>query len=90
MLTTILLMPTEWILMISHLVHIMLSNMTTICLYFCIANYVSMEHNDVNVKFMHPKAPAKKFFWFDHEDVCWIPMNYMICRVKPPSSGSTA
>ena len=34
-------------------------------LYFCIVNYVSMEHGDVNVKFMYSKAPAKKFFgWF--------------------------
>ena len=59
-------------------------------LYFCIVNYVSMEHGDVNVKFMHLKAPAKKFFWPDREDVCWIPLNQMICRAKPPSSGSTA
>ena len=59
-------------------------------LYFYIVNYVSMEHGDVNVKFVHPKAPAKKFFWPDHEDVCWIPLNHMICRVKSPSSGSTA
>ena len=59
-------------------------------LHFCIANYVSMEYSDINVKFMHPKATAKNFFWPDHEDVCWIPLNHMICRVKPPSSGSTA
>ena len=59
-------------------------------LYFCIINYGSMEHSDVNVKFMHRKAPAKKSFWPDHEDVCWIPLNHMICRVKPPSYGSTA
>ena len=31
-------------------------------LYFCIVNYVSMERGDINVKCMHPKAPAKKFF----------------------------
>ena len=49
-----------------------------------------MEDGDINVKFMHPKAPAKKFFWPDHEDVCWIPMNHMICRLQTPSSGSTA
>ena len=90
MLTTILLMSTEWILTISHLVHIMLANMTTVCLYFCIVSYVSMEHSDINVKFVHPKAPAKKFFWPDREDVSWIPLNHMICRVEPPSSGSTA
>ena len=47
-------------------------------LYFCIVNFVSMEHGDVNVKFMHPKAPTKKFFWHDCEDVCWIPLNHMI------------
>ena len=59
-------------------------------LYFCIVNYVSMDYSEINVKFMHPKAPAKKFFWHDREDICWIPLNHMICRVKPPSSGSTA
>ena len=31
MLTTISLIPAEWILTISHLVHIMLANMTAIC-----------------------------------------------------------
>ena len=59
-------------------------------LYFCIVNYVSMEHGDVNVKCMHPKAPAKKFFWPDYKDACRTPLNHMICRVKSPSSGSTA
>ena len=59
-------------------------------LYFCIANHASMEDGDVNVNFMHPKAPAKKFFWPDYEDVCWIPMNHMICRLQTPSSDSTA
>ena len=58
--------------------------------YFCIVNYVSVEHGDINMKCMHPKAPTKKLFWPDHEDVCWIPLNHMICRVEPPSSGSTA
>ena len=59
-------------------------------LHLYIVSYVSMERSDINVKFMHPKAPAKKFFWPDCEDVCWIPLNHMICRVKPLSSGSTA
>ena len=30
--------------------------------YFCIVNYASMEHCDVNMKFMHPNTPAKKLF----------------------------
>ena len=58
--------------------------------YFCIVSYASMEHCDVNMKFMHPNTPAKKLFWPDCEDVCWIPLNHMVCRVKPPSSGGTA
>ena len=30
--------------------------------YFGIANFVLIENNDANVKFMHPKGPASKFF----------------------------
>ena len=30
--------------------------------FFCIVNFVSLEHNDVNVKFLNPKGPAKSFF----------------------------
>ena len=30
--------------------------------YIRIANYVLIENNDVNVKFMHPNGPASKFF----------------------------
>ena len=81
MLTTIPLIPTEWILTISHLVHIMLANMTTVC----ISALSIMFPWNISVKLMHPKAPAKKFFWPDHEDKCWIPLNHMICRVKPLS-----
>ena len=36
--------------------------------YFGIANYISIENNDVNVKFMHPKGPASNFFWPDRDD----------------------
>ena len=57
-------------------------------LYFCIYNQVSMEHGDVNVKLIHPKATAKNFCWPDREDVCWICLNHMICRFNSPSSGS--
>ena len=31
--------------------------------WYCgIVNYVSIENNDANVKFMHPKGPASKLF----------------------------
>ena len=67
MLTAISLIPTEWILTY----HTWFILCLEILLYFCIANYVSMELGDVNVKFMQPKAPAKKFFWPDREDFCF-------------------
>ena len=59
MLATISLIPTEWILTISHLVHIMLANMTATCISVL---WIMFPWN--MVKFMHPKAPSKKgFFW---------------------------
>ena len=30
--------------------------------YFCVANYVSSEHGDVNMKFLHPKGPSERIF----------------------------
>ena len=30
--------------------------------YFCVANYVSSEHGDANMKFLHPKGPSEKLF----------------------------
>ena len=35
---------------------------------------LSFEHTDVNLKLMHPKRPAKAFFWPDREDNCWAPV----------------
>ena len=57
--------------------------------YFVIANHVLIENNDVNVKFMHPKGPASKFFWPSKDDVCWVPAKNLICEVKPPEASTT-
>ena len=35
--------------------------------YFYDANYMSSEHGDVNMKFLHPKDPSEKLFWPQHE-----------------------
>jgi len=43
--------------------------------YFGIVSYVSFEHLDVNVKFLHPNGTASKFFWPHRDDTCWIPVN---------------
>ena len=38
--------------------------------YVGLVQDLSFEQNEVNVKFMHPKGPAKAFFWPDREDNC--------------------
>ena len=38
--------------------------------YFCVANYKSREHGDVNMKFLHSISPSEKFFWPQHDNEC--------------------
>ena len=45
---------------------------------------LSFQHNDVNVKFMHPKRPTKAFFWPDREDNCWVPVDHILAVVPAP------
>ena len=35
--------------------------------YFGVANYVSLENCDVNIKFLHPNGLAAQFFWPSHQ-----------------------
>ena len=57
--------------------------------YFYNANFVSVENGDVNIKFLHPKGPASKFFWPRRDDICWIPIEDFYGEVDAPSTGST-
>ena len=50
--------------------------------YFCVANYVSSEHGDVNMKVLHPKGPSEKFFWPQRDNVCWIRSRMKIFLMK--------
>ena len=53
------------------------------------ANYVSVEDDDINVTFSHPKGPVLKFFW-PCCDVSWIPIEDFYKEVEAPSTVSTA
>ena len=57
--------------------------------YLSIANFVSMENQDLNIKFLHPKGPAVQFFWPSRDEICWIPISNVICKVQPPESSTT-
>ena len=50
---------------------------------------VSIENNDVNVKFKHPKGPALKFFCPSKDDVCWVPAEDLMCEANPPEASTT-
>ena len=52
--------------------------------YVGLVRDLSFEHNDVNVKFMHPKGPAKAVFWPDREDNCWVPVDHILAVVQAP------
>ena len=58
--------------------------------YFGVANYVSDEHSDVNVKFPYSKGLASQFFWLRNDYIFWIPIESIMTRVDPPSSESTS
>ena len=57
--------------------------------YFGVANYISVENYDGNIKFLQLNGPVAQFFWPSLEDTCWIPMHDIITKVHPPSYGST-
>ena len=57
--------------------------------YLCVANYMSSEHGDVNIKFLHPKGPSEKIFKPQCDDKCWIPIEDVYFEVVAPSTSST-
>ena len=57
--------------------------------YFCVANYKSREHGDVNMKFLHSKSPSEKFFWPQHDNECQILIDDIYCETAVPSTSST-
>ena len=39
---------------------------------------------DAQVKFMHPPGPANTFFWPLKDDVCWVPLQQIFCKIATP------
>ena len=57
--------------------------------YFGVANYILVEHYDVNIKFLQPNGLAAQFFRHSLEGTCGIPIHDIITKVDSPSYGST-
>ena len=43
--------------------------------YFGVANYITVENYDVNIKLFHPNGTAAQFFRTSLADTCWIPIH---------------
>ena len=48
--------------------------------YFDVANYISVENYDVNIKFFQPNGLAIQFFRPGLQDTCWIPIQMIILQ----------
>ena len=57
--------------------------------YFGVANYISVENYDVNIKFFQPNGPGAQFIRPSLQDSCWIPIHDLITKVNPSSYRST-
>ena len=50
---------------------------------------ISFETQDVLVTFMHPKSPCKNFYWPIRDDTSWVPVQYIIAPINPPTMSKT-
>jgi len=44
------------------------------------------EHEDYNIKFMHPNGPSSSFRWPPKDDICWVSRPSIICTIPPPTT----
>lgn len=47
----------------------------------------SLEHQDIRVKFMM-QSNNNHFNWPRKEDLCWVPINHVLCLIKTISAQS--
>ena len=57
--------------------------------FFGVANFVSIENKDVNVKFMHSKGQSTNFFKPNKDDMCWVPISNILGCVNLPKASLT-
>ena len=46
------------------------------------------KEKDVQVKFMHPSSPSRSFQWPHVDDICWVPNDYILCKIDIPITSS--
>lgn len=49
---------------------------------------VDIHNKDIQIKFMHPHGPSKRFSWPSRDDLCWVPVNNVITNISTPTTRS--
>ena len=49
---------------------------------------IDSAQKDIKVKFMHPKCPAKSYFWPIRDDVCWVPEEDLLSTINAPTTAT--
>ena len=50
---------------------------------------ISSNQNDLKINFLHPCGPSNYFYWPSREDICWVPMSHILCKIDPLKLTST-
>ena len=45
---------------------------------------VNFEEGDVEINFMHPHGPTSQFHWPSRNDICYVPMDKLLCKISTP------
>ncbi len=49
------------------------------------------ERNDIRVQCMNQHTGTNILVWkLEHRDICWIPIQSVLCPVEPPEMGRSA
>ena len=52
---------------------------------------INYHENDLQINFLHPCGPFNwYFYWPSHEDVCWVPLSHILCKILQPKLASAA
>ena len=42
---------------------------------------INYHENNLQINFLHPCGPSKYFYWPSHEDICWVSVSHILCKI---------
>jgi len=52
--------------------------------YIGIIKEADSENSEFLLDFMHPNGPSSSFRWPEKRDICWVPIQHVLCRIEAP------